>query len=404
MIDIQDELYKDMEAVRQIAIVPAMLEVICQTTGMGFTAIAWVTNDRWLAGSVRDEVQFGLKEGGELQIETTLCNEIRGHRQSIIIDHVDENPEYKNHHTAKIYGLQSYISIPIILKNGEFFGTLCAIDSRPAKVNNTKVIGTLTIFAELLSFHLQSQDLLERTYNANIELNHKNRILTKVNNDLDAFVYTASHDLRSPISNIEGLLEVLSNTVVEENLNREEINQIIGLMKSSLKSFTVTIKDLTTFVEADNDSNAERSEEINIFEVVANVKQDLNNLIATSHAKIEVICENNLSLNFSKKNLKSILYNLLSNAIKYRSPERTPEVFVKLDKFDGKTHLSVRDNGLGIPLDKQDKVFTIFKRFHSHVEGSGLGLYIVKRIIDNCKGQIQVNSTLNQGTTFTIIF
>jgi len=404
MISIQDELYKDMEAIRQIPIVPAMLEVICQTTGMGFAAIARVTNDRWLACSVWDEVQFGLKEGGELQIETTLCNEIRGHRQSIIIDHVDEDPEYKNHHTAKIYGLQSYISIPIILKNGEFFGTLCAIDSKPAKVNNTKVIGTLTMFAELLSFHLQSQDLLERTYNANIELNYKNRILTNVNNDLDAFVYTASHDLKSPISNIEGLLEALSETVAVENLDREEINQIIGLMKSSLKSFTVTIKDLTTFVEADNNSDAERSEEINIFEAVENVKQDLHNLIATSHAKIEVICENNISLNFSKKNLKSILYNLLSNAIKYRSPERTPEVFVKLDKFDGKTQLSVRDNGLGIPLDKQDKVFTIFKRFHSHVEGSGLGLYIVKRIVDNCKGQIQVNSTLNQGTTFTIIF
>jgi signal transduction histidine kinase len=75
-----------------------------------------------------------------------------------------------------------------------------------------------------------------------------------------------------------------------------------------------------------------------------------------------------------------------------------------MEKVDGKILLSVTDNGLGIPSDKLDKVFTIFKRFHDHVEGSGLGLYIVKRMIDRSKGQIEVDSTLNKGTIFTIIF
>jgi len=404
MIDIKDELFKDMEAVRQISIMPTMLEVICQTTGMGFAAIARVTNDRWLACSVRDEVQFGLKAGGELKIETTLCSTVRDYHQPILIDHVDEDPDFKNHHTPKMYGLQSYISFPIILKNGEFFGTLCAIDSKPAKVNNPKIIGTFTMFAELLSFHLQSLDLLERSYNATIELQHKNTILTNVNNDLDTFVYTASHDLKSPIANIEGLLDVLSDTIAEDNLDRDKINQIMGLMKSSLNSFAVTIKDLTTFIQADNNNDAEEPEVLNIFEVVDNVKQDLIKLIAASAAKIEVICAEELVLNFSKKNFKSILYNLLSNAIKYRSPDRTPKVLVQLDQVTDKIQLSVTDNGLGISPDEQDKIFMMFKRLHDHVEGSGLGLYIVKRMLDNCKGQIQVNSTLNKGTTFTIIF
>jgi signal transduction histidine kinase len=403
MFNIEDDLCKDIEAVRQISIVPTMLDVICQTTGMGFAAVARVTHNKWMACSVRDEVQFGLKEGGELKLETTLCNEIRNHRKPIVIDNVAEDPHYSHHHTLKIYRLQSYISFPIILKDGTFFGTLCAIDSKPANVNNSKVIGTFSMFAELLAFHLQSQDLLERSYQANIDLQHKNKLLTNVNVDLDNFVYTASHDLKSPVSNIEGLISALSDAVAKEDLDREEINQIIGLMQTNLKRFAVTIKDLTTFIETDHKTGEEQLEDINIFEIVEDVKQDLSNMILESNANVEVMCADKLLISFSKKNFKSILYNLLSNAIKYRSPERTPEVRVKMDRVDGKIHLSVRDNGLGIPADQQHKVFTMFKRFHSHVEGSGLGLYIVKRMIDNNQGQIQVNSTLNTGSTFTII-
>jgi signal transduction histidine kinase len=326
------------------------------------------------------------------------------HRRPIIIDHVDSDPHYKDHHTPKTYGLQSYISVPIILKNGTFFGTLCAIDAKPAKVNNAKVIGTFTMFAELLSFHLQSLELLEQSYEVTNELKNKNRILTTINNDLDDIVYTASHDLKSPISNLENLVEVLSDTVSQENIDREEARHIMGMMKSSLQRFSVTIKDLTNIVETNNYNGDETSEAINIIELVEEVKMDLDQLIAESKAKIDVICEDDNLVHFPRKNFRSILYNLLSNALKYRSPEKDPEVTVTMKKIGGKTNLLITDNGLGIPPDKQDKIFTMFKRFHDHVEGSGLGLFIVKRMIDNMKGQIQVDSTLNQGTTFTITF
>ncbi|QMU28337.1 sensor histidine kinase [Adhaeribacter radiodurans] len=404
MINSQDDLFKDFETVRQISIIPTMLEVICQLTGMGFAAVARVTNDRWLACKVRDEVAFGLKEGEELKVETTLCNEIRDIRQPIIIDNVAEDPVFCNHHTPKIYGLQSYISFPIILKDGTFFGTLCAIDAKPADLNNTKVVGTFSLFTELLSFHLQSVDLLERSHTSNISLQNKNRILTNVNNELDDFVHSASHDLKSPITNIASLVDILGEIVEEEIIDKPMTQQIIGLIKSDLKRFTGTIKDLTTFVEVNNSNDTERCEEINISEVVESVKQDLNNWIIESNANIKVQGEDHIWLNLSKKNFKSILYNLLSNALKYRSPERVPEVLVKINHGNGKVILTVTDNGLGIPFDKQDKIFTMFKRFHNHVEGSGVGLYIVKRMVDNINGQILVNSTLNQGTTITILF
>lgn len=404
MIDQDDPLFKDLHAVRQIPIVPTMLDVICQLTGMGFAAIARVTSDRWLACSVRDEVQLGLEAGGELKIETTLCNEIRDSRKPVIIDHVDSDLYYNKHHTPEIYGLQSYISFPIILKNGTFFGTLCAISAQPAKVNNSKVIGTFTLFAELLAFHLQSQDLLERSYQVTNELKTQNKVLTNINQDLDDIVYTASHDLKSPIANLNGLVDALSDTVSQENIDREEASLITEMMKTSLKRFALTIKDLTTIVETNNYHEDEKSEAINMVELVENVKHNLDHLIVESNARIEVICEDGHLIHCPRKYVNSIVYNLLSNALKYRSPERIPEVLVKMNKVDGKTNLQITDNGLGIPPDKHDMVFTKFKRFHDHVEGSGLGLFIVKKMVDNMKGQIQVDSILNKGTTFSITF
>ncbi|PSR54073.1 histidine kinase [Adhaeribacter arboris] len=404
MISSNNNLLQDLEAIQNISFVPNMLEFICQVTGMGFAAVARVTPNKWIACSVRDEVQFGLKAGEELPITSTLCNEIQDHRRPIIIDNVALDSAYKHHHTPQIYGLQSYISFPIILKNGTFFGTLCAIHSKPAALNNQKVVDTFTMFAEMLSFHLQSQDLLERSYCATVELQNKNTVLTKANNDLDSIVYTAAHDLKSPITNIESLVEVLSYSMEQENLNRAEINQIIGLMKSSLKSFYTTIQDLTTIIEADTSKEQETAEEIPLLELVETVKWDLQQLIDESQAKIEVNAAENVMLHYPRKYFRSILYNLLNNALKYRSPVRTPVVLVALLQVEGKIHFSVTDNGLGIAEDQQDKVFTLFKRFHNHVEGSGLGLYIVKKMVEYGNGQIQVNSTLDQGTTITVIF
>lgn len=404
MIDKQDELIKDMEAVRQIAIVPMMLEVICQLTGMGFAAVARVTNDRWLACKVRDEVGFGLQDGEELEIETTLCNEIRDSTKPIIIDNVAEDPEYSNHHTPRIYGLQSYISFPIILQNGAFFGTLCAISSKPAELKNTKVMGTFKMFSELLSFHLQTVDVLERSMNAQIELQDKNKLLASVNFNLDNFVYTASHDLKAPISNIQGLLGLLARKATKESLDREEINKIVEMMTVSLNRFSATIQELSTIVKADKHLSEEVVEPIHVVKIIEDVKQDLKGLIDDSSANIDVVCKEKLHLSCSKTNLKSIIYNLLSNALKYRSPERIPMVTIKLHKNGDKIHLSIMDNGLGVPADKQEKIFLLANRLHNHVEGSGVGLYIVKRIVDQLKGQIHVDSVVNKGTTITIIF
>src|SRR6476620_5348840 len=113
----------DLTAVDRIRAVPTILEVVCRTTGMGFAAVARVTEDRWIACAVKDDIAFGLRPGGELKVETTICREVREAKKPVVIDHVAEDEIYCRHRTPGMYGFQSYISMPIVLADGSFFGT-----------------------------------------------------------------------------------------------------------------------------------------------------------------------------------------------------------------------------------------------------------------------------------------
>ncbi|NCD71945.1 ATP-binding protein [Mucilaginibacter agri] len=198
----QSDIQADIEAIGQIPIVENLLEVICRSTGMGFAAIARVTEEHWIACSVRDEINFGLIPGGELKLETTICHEIRQSGREVIIDHVADDPQFCTHHTPAMYGFQSYISMPIIRKDGSFFGTLCAIDPRPAKLQNPQTINMFKLFADLIAFHLNAIEQMDTEYKNisderrdierreifNRELEAANRKLAETKRELQAAV------------------------------------------------------------------------------------------------------------------------------------------------------------------------------------------------------------------------
>jgi GAF domain-containing protein len=154
-------LKRDLEVVQRIPGIPAILELICHCTGMGFSAVARVTSEHWLACRVRDEIQFGLTEGGELKVETTICSWIRDHKSPVVFNDI-KNEEYELYRSvAAMYGFTSYISYPILLSNGSFFGTLCAIDPRPLKVEEEIIRSLFAVFAEWISFPLQQLEMNE---------------------------------------------------------------------------------------------------------------------------------------------------------------------------------------------------------------------------------------------------
>ncbi|RAK63941.1 PAS domain-containing protein [Hymenobacter edaphi] len=244
----------------------------------------------------------------------------------------------------------------------------------------------------------QVQALNEELQAANEELNDTNAQLTRINTDLDTFVYTASHDLKAPIANIEGLLDALRDYLPADTAEPMVLH-LLGLMQGAVARFQQTVGHLT---DVSRLQHAQPAELVPLAALVDDVRLDLASLIETTRAHLMLDLDACPTVYFAAKNLRSIIYNLLSNALKYRHPERPPLVHLRAHCLPGQVVLTVQDNGLGLTEQQQGKLFTLFRRLHSHVDGSGVGLYMLKRIVENADGTIAVRSWPGLGSIFTV--
>lgn len=267
-------------------------------------------------------------------------------------------------------------------------------------------IDGVLVFAFDMSEPVRARQLVEasqqRTQALADELTRTNTRLRSVNADLDSFVYAASHDLKAPITNIEGLAQAL----------REELNTlsaspiattILGLMADSVGRFQRTISSLTD-VSRLQQSYAAAATPVPLRALVDDICLDLRPLLTVSGGSITVDPDSCPTILFAEKNLRSVVFNLLSNALKYRHPQRPPLVRVGCHPDGaGAIVLEVEDNGLGLTPAQQAQVFDMFQRLHDHVEGSGVGLYLVKKVVENTGGRISVRSQPGEGSTFTVV-
>ncbi|MFD2785620.1 sensor histidine kinase [Hymenobacter rubripertinctus] len=242
---------------------------------------------------------------------------------------------------------------------------------------------------------------LDRIDQAQRELRENNQQLTRVNIDLDNFIYTASHDLRAPITNIEGLLDTLRQELPEDH-RPAEVTSVLEMMQDSVDRFKRTIGYLTDISKLQKENTLPNGP-VNLQPVIEDVCQDLQPLIRAVGGRLSVAIEACPTVYFAEKNLRSVVYNLLSNAFKYHAPDRPCQVSIRCrPAASGYTALEVQDNGLGLNMSGEQKLFGMFQRLHDHVEGSGIGLYMVKKMVENAGGRIEVNSQLHQGSTFTV--
>jgi PAS domain S-box-containing protein len=237
---------------------------------------------------------------------------------------------------------------------------------------------------------------------ANEELREANARLSHTNVDLDTFVYTASHDLKAPISNIEGLLVALGEQLPPPVQQDAEVTHVLRLMHDSVARFQRTLGHLTEVSKLQH-AHAEPAETVDLATLAEAVRLDLVPLLASTGGHIAVDVAACPTVQFSPKNLRSILYNLLSNALKYHAPSRPPQVVLRATCPDNRVLLEVHDNGLGLTETEQDKLFVMFRRLHTHVAGSGVGLYMVKRMVENAGGAIRVQSRPGEGSVFTVV-
>ncbi|WP_139920855.1 PAS domain-containing protein [Hymenobacter sp. DG01] len=243
----------------------------------------------------------------------------------------------------------------------------------------------------------------EQAQAANLQLELTNEQLTRINEDLDNFVYTASHDLQQPVHNMAGVFEELKRTATFHDPDAE---RLMTMFEDALGQIRATIQGLTQVVQAERLTQGHPREVVELLPLTTSVMQSMRTQIAERQARFILDFAAVPCLLFGRLNLQSILYNLLSNALKYAHPDRPPVVHVSTRvTAGGGPLLLVQDNGLGMDLDRfGPDLFKMFRRFHDHVPGSGLGLYLVNRIVQQAGGHIEIRSTPGSGTTFRLHF
>jgi signal transduction histidine kinase len=350
-----------------------------------------VTEDRWIACAVRDEIAFGLKAGGELKVETTICDEIRGSGKAVIIDHVAEDPGYRAHHTPAMYGFQSYISMPIFRADQSFFGTLCAIDPKPAKLNRPEIIGMFKLFADLVAFHLDSIDAVARS-DALLFTERQGADLR------EQFIAVLGHDLRNPLAAIEGGTRLLQ----KESLSSKGTT-VLGLMQGSVRRMSGLIDNVLDLTRARLGGGIGLNRVAN-----APLEKMLNQVVDETKAtwpdhKIETHFALANPVNCDPGRVGQMLSNLMANAVKHGA--KGSPIVVEASSEGDVFEMSVANNGPPIPPDVAERLFQPFFRAPGQQsnEGLGLGLYIVSEVARAHGGTVIVNSTDSE-TRFTVRF
>lgn len=387
--DTPDEIARDVLAVGRIEALPTLLEVLCETTGMRFAAVARVTEKTWTACAVKDDINFGLKAGGQLAIESTLCLESKRTLAPIVIDHASIDLRYRDHHTPLTYNIESYVSVPIVLATGRYFGNLCAIDPAPAKVSDPKVIGMFLRFARLIAMQLDHEITRQREQNAL----RNERAASELR---EQFIAILGHDLRNPLQAIVASSELLARKLADPGL--------LGLatrIKANAKRMSSLIDDVLDFARGRLGGGiGVRIDDVHDIEagLQAVVKE-----LQDGHPQRQIVVDFRVTrtVRCDLGRLQQVASNLIGNALTHGAPDSPVKVSAFTDERD--LVLEVWNEGEPIPAESLDKVFEPFWRYSTSVsrQGLGLGLHICSQIVRAHGGSLTVNSTEQSGTRFT---
>ncbi|MFP5391828.1 MAG: sensor histidine kinase [Gammaproteobacteria bacterium] len=363
--------------VQAIAAVPQVLATVASLTGVGFVAVAHVTADSWTACAVHDTLGFGLAVGDGLDVTTTLCEEVRSQERSIVIDHVRESG-YCDHHTPRMYGFQSYFSVPLYRPDGAYFGTLCGLDPQPATLSTPSIVSTLELFAQLISSQLEAERRHADTRTALLSERETSELR-------EQFIAVLGHDLRTPLSSLQFGIELLRMKHAESDML-----PVLQRMQRSVARMSALVDNVVDFARGRLGGGIalDLRHETDIDAALRQVVDELRQLhpgtvVVEQFEPVEgLVCD--------LGRLGQLLSNLLKNAIVHGQPGAP--VRVVAGRQGGDFALSVHNQGGPLPPLLVDQLFKPFKRVtatSSH-DGLGLGLYIVSEIARAHGGGMEV--------------
>jgi signal transduction histidine kinase len=387
--DSAEEIAGDVAAVNRLQAVPTLLEVLCEFTGMRFAAVARVSENTWTACVVKDEISFGVTPGGQLDLETTLCIESKRSNAPIVIEQASTDPRYCNHPAPKLYKIESYVSVPIVLPNGRYFGNLCAVDPAPAKVSDPKILKMFTRFAALIGILLDSEMARQQDQSALRGAHADNEVR-------EQFIAILGHDLRNPLQAIYS-----AGVLLEKKIADPALQAIASRIRVSVKRMSCLINDLLDFARARlGEGMGVRVEEVEDIDAGLNAvvrefqdgqpeRQILANISVTRKVRCDL------------GRVQQVASNLIGNALKHGAPEGMVKVSAQAEESD--LVLNVWNAGEPISPENLDKICEPFWRQSStgNREGLGLGLYICSEIVRAHGGTLSVTSSHESGTSFT---
>jgi signal transduction histidine kinase len=389
MDEILQDTSKAVAAIGRIDCVPTLLAVLRETTGMGFAAVVRVTEKVWTVCAVQDDLQLGIKTGAPFALRTNLAFESQCSRAPIVVEHASTDPRYPPAADSKIYPVESYISVPIFLPNGRYFGNLCAFDPRPLSVSAPHVISMFIRFATLIASQLEHQ----------LEHEHEHMALLdeRTTGELrEQFIAILGHDLRNPLHAVYASSDMLQRKLVDPDLL-----VLAARIKTNVNRMSALIDDVLDFARGrlGGGIELELTEVQNISTGLNTVIQELQD--AQPGCKILFSISVDRPVRCDLGRLQQVASNLLANAITHGQAD-TP---VKFTAHADEKHLILEVWNAGEPIP-EDKIGKIFQPFWRHSvsasrHGLGLGLYICSQIVRAHGGQISVTSTAAHGTLFT---
>lgn len=337
-----------------------------------------------------DNVPLGLNAGDELEIENTFCQQVHRTGKPVIFDDVRQDETYCDHPVPKLYGIESYISVPIYRRNGEFFGTLCALDSVPGTINTPEVKGMFKLFTDLIAFHLEAVEEMESS-NRSLQ---EEREMAELR---EQFIAILGHDLKNPIATMRMSSDILLK------MSKEELTlKHAGMIKSTSFRMQNLIENILDFARGKMGEGIVLERKANngsLLKILRQVIKEINissperEIIFKADLKEEVYCD--------KNRLGQVLANLLSNADQHGDRDAPLKVFARTTAKN--FELQVTNDGDKIPEEAVDYLFQPFYRDKKELnkQGLGLGLFIASEIAKAHKGDLDVIST-DKETTFTL--